>query len=527
MIKYYISNYQDGKIVSFDKSFNCFTITKNDRCETITRYNGDFKLPYKTIEFESADLYIGRFVYLDLGDYIARLDRCIVNFIKATNFDRTILATYKKLKAIDIVSSTTLNSIVYNINDNVLGKTIGKNLLLTENKDVYCIGNNNIVVAGDDALSNFPDAKTEHTHIVKNRINGKVVKAKYNRDSCYYYDDNNNAIHRTFWESRKQYHNDGYYFVQHHNDKRIYIPEDAEICDNCGLPKTPNHKCARFCIDCGCIMDDDNPHSRCLRCQIKYVSNSGGHWSKKEVIFEKPQERDTTMHFGVELEVDEYDGGTNYDDCIEELNRINAGQGWYNPLFYHEPDGSLDDGIETVWSPKTLDWFKNNKELIERVFQTFIDNGYYSDEPSTTGLHIHVDRKTLGEKSNLVGAKIALLVNRLWDSNFLKLSRRKPTQLRYTKKVSVSSNETEDTMYRKVNHDRYVLVNCCPNQTIEFRFWKGTLNYDNFLASIMLTNSIINYCKEKTINELQRCRFSDFYATLSDFEKEYCDRRIN
>ena len=527
MIKYYVAKYQDGEIVSFDNSFRYYTIIKGDRSETIVRNSCDFKLEYKTVEFESADIYIGRDVYMDLGDYFARFERCVVTFINKNIFNKTQLQNHKKLKATDVVKDVKLNSIIYNINDNLYGKVIGKNLLIAENKEVYNIGNDNVVIVGDDSLSNLPDAKTDYTHIVKNVTNGKVYKTRFNRDLYCYVADNNYTISRTVWQYKKIYYNDGYYFTIPQNAKRIYIPEDAVICDNCGMPKTPDHKCARFCIDCGCILDDDNPHSRCLRCQIRYVSNSGGHWSKKEVIFEKPQERDTTMHFGVELEVDEYDEGTEYTNCIEQLNEINKKQGWYNPLFYHEPDGSLDDGIETVWSPKTLDWFKNNKELIERVFQVFKDNGYYSDEPSTTGLHIHVDRKTLGEKSNFVGAKIALLVNRLWDSHFMKLSRRKHNQLRYTKKVSVSSNETEDTMYRKVNHDRYVLVNCCPNQTIEFRFWKGTLNYDNFLASIMLTNSIINYCKEKTINELQRCRFNDFYETLSDFEKEYCDRRMN
>lgn len=526
MIKYFIAKYQDGEVVSFDSTFKNSTIIKGDKFETISRCS-DFKLKYETVELESADIYIGRTAYIDLGDYIGRFERYNVTFIKKDIFDKTQLRYHKKLKAIDVVKNTTLNSIVYNIDDNLYGKVIGKNFIITDNKDTYNIGKNNIVIAEDDSLSHLPDAKTDYAYLVKNQTDGKVYKAVYNRDTYSYITDNDNVITRTVWQYNKFYHNNGYYFALQHNDKRIYIPEDAVICNNCGLPKTPDHKCVRFCIDCGGILDDDNPHTRCLRCQIRYVSNSGGHWSKKQVIFEKPQERDTTMHFGVELEVDEYDGCTDYSNCIEELNRINAGQGWYNPLCYHEPDGSLDDGIETVWSPKTLDWFKNNKELIEKVFQVFKDNGYYSDEPSTTGLHIHIDRKTLGEKSNLVGAKIALLVNRLWDSHFMKLSRRKHNQLRYTKKVSVSSDETEDTMYRKVNHDRYVLVNCCPNQTIEFRFWKGTLNYDNFLASIMLTNSIINYCKDKTINELQRCRFSDFYETLSDFEKEYCDRRIN
>lgn len=527
MIKFYVAKYQDGEIVSFDNTFRYYTITKGDKSEIITRNGCDFKLEYKTVELESADIYIGRYVYLDLGDYFASLGRFGVTFINKNKFDKTQLNHLKKLKAIDFVKDAKLNSLVYSIHDNLYGKVIGNHIIITGDKDIYTIGNNNIVIAEDDALSDLPDAKTNYTHLVKSTNDGKVYKTIYDNNSYCYVTDNNYSISRTIWIHRKIYFNNGYYFALQQKDKRTYIPEDAVICDNCGMPKTPDHKCVRFCIDCGCILDDNNPHSRCLRCQINYVSKSGGHWSKKEVIFEKPQERDTTMHFGVELEVDEYDEGTEYSDCIKQLNKINENQGWYNPLFYHEPDGSLDNGIETVWSPKTLDWFKNNKELIERVFQTFRDNGYYSDEPSTTGLHIHVDRKTLGEKSNLVGAKIALLVNRLWDSHFMKLSRRKYNQLRYTKKVSVSSNETEDTMYRKVNHDRYVLVNCCPNQTIEFRFWKGTLDYDNFLASIMLTNSIINYCKEKTINELQRCRFSDFYETLSDFEKEYCDRRMN
>lgn len=527
MIKYYIAKYQDGEIVSFDNAFRYYTITKGGKSETVIRNDCDFKLPFKEVEVESADIYIGRGAFLDVGDYVARFERCVVTFIKKDTFDMTQLQYHKKLKAVDLVKNPELNSIVYNVDDDVFGKVIGDRLLIRANKDIYNIGNNSILIDGDDSLSHLPDAKTYYTHIVKNMADGKVHKTKFNRDLYCYVTDNNGTISRTIWQHKKIYRDDGYYFVLQQNEKRIYIPEDVEICNNCGMPKTPDHKCARYCIDCGGLLDDDNPHTRCLRCQIRYVSNSGSHWSKKQVIFEKPQERDTTMHFGIELEVDEYDEGTDYDCCIEELNRINENQGWYNPLFYHEPDGSLDDGIETVWSPKTLDWFKNNRELIEKVFQAFRDNGYYSDEPSTTGLHIHVDRKTLGEKSNLVGAKIALLVNRLWDSHFMKLSRRKHNQLRYTKKVSVSSDETEDTMYRKVNHDRYVLVNCCPNQTIEFRFWKGTLNYDNFLASIMLTNSIINYCKEKTINELQRCRFSDFYETLSDFEKEYCDRRIN
>ncbi len=62
---------------------------------------------------------------------------------------------------------------------------------------------------------------------------------------------------------------------------------------------------------------------------------------------------------------------------------------------YIKSDGSLDDGMEIVSHPMTLDFHKQFcwKEIMRKA----ISLGYRSHQTGTCGLHIHVNRDSLGE----------------------------------------------------------------------------------------------------------------------------------
>ena len=66
---------------------------------------------------------------------------------------------------------------------------------------------------------------------------------------------------------------------------------------------------------------------------------------------------------------------------------------------YCKHDGSLEEGFEVVTHPMTLDYHQN--EIPWKVVLTRLKSmNYLSHQANTYGLHIHVNRTSLGETYN-------------------------------------------------------------------------------------------------------------------------------
>lgn len=252
-----------------------------------------------------------------------------------------------------------------------------------------------------------------------------------------------------------------------------------------------------YCRDC---YDEENSKCRSIH----------DYGYKPEPIFYGDSDR----YFGVELEID---GAGKDDDYAEELLEIaNVDENH----IYIKSDGSLDDGMEIVSHPMTLDFHKQFcwKDIMRKA----ISLGYRSHQTGTCGLHIHVNRDSLGEDHDdqeMVIGKILYFVEHHWNE-MLKFSRRSEyTMNRWAARYGYeNSSKAILDKAKKGNNGRYAAVNLMNYSTIEFRLFRGTLKYSTFIATLELVNSIIETALYYSEEELHKLSWSEFVRRLKEPE---------
>ena len=126
--------------------------------------------------------------------------------------------------------------------------------------------------------------------------------------------------------------------------------------------------------------------------------------------------------FGIELEVD--DGGEN---VANALTILSAGNSDGVERIYIKRDGSLNDGLEVVSHPASLDYHLNDFPWSD-ILETAISLGYHSHQSDSCGLHLHVSREAFGDtllEQDSCIARVLFFVEKHWEE-LLKFSRRTP-----------------------------------------------------------------------------------------------------
>ncbi|WP_409967403.1 amidoligase family protein [Bengtsoniella intestinalis] len=254
---------------------------------------------------------------------------------------------------------------------------------------------------------------------------------------------------------------------------------------------------------------DDVPY--CYQCIEEHRSGRGiqSYYYRPEPIFHGEGKR----YFGVELEID--DGGES-DSVADKLLSISNENGDY---IYIKHDGSLDDGMEIVTHPMTLDFHKNTMPW-EDVTQEALRQGYYSHQAETCGLHVHVNRNSLGDttaaqEDNI--ARVLFFVETHWNE-LLRFSRRTQRQLnkwaaRYGRKDS--PKEVLD-IAKHSGGSRYTCVNLTNHDTIEFRIFRGTLKVNTLLATLELVEAICGLAVSVDDATMQTMSWTSFVAALPE-----------
>ena len=221
-----------------------------------------------------------------------------------------------------------------------------------------------------------------------------------------------------------------------------------------------------------------------------------------------------TRYFGVELEIDI--GGK---DCAY-ADEILAIANDSNEHIYIKSDGSLNDGMEIVTHPMTLDYHKDFcwKDIMRKA----VSLGYRSHQTSTCGLHVHVNRNSFGETSQEqeeVISRILYFVEHHWNE-LLKFSRRsEATMNRWAARYGYESTPKAIMDKAKKNCcGRYAAVNLCNYHTVEFRMFRGTLKHNTLIAALQLVNEICNAAFSMSDEEMQKLSWSEFVSGLNEPE---------
>lgn len=198
--------------------------------------------------------------------------------------------------------------------------------------------------------------------------------------------------------------------------------------------------------------------------------------------------------YGVELETDHYNRRSN---AIADLHSLQLDLA-EEPVFWLKPDGSLSNGIEICFHPRTVkNWstflidgmYPEMKKIIEL-------HGGKSFNTDTAGLHIH--REDIGMTSSLRG-KLVLFLSQC-KPELQKIAQRKSggycSYGRYR-----ATTVAEGKQY---TGGRDALTLQSGHGTTEFRIFRGTLAPKTMLGQLAFTDLLLEWLNERKIPHLDK-----------------------
>lgn len=209
------------------------------------------------------------------------------------------------------------------------------------------------------------------------------------------------------------------------------------------------------------------------------------------------------LYFGIELEMEIRDG-----DLSASSEYVMEMMGDFT---YLKEDSSIGSGgykgFEMVSHPATLDHFTNNKNLWTTLDYLKRVHTARSWDAKSCGLHIHINRA--GFKSGAHTHRFLSLIYKNSDK-MMKLGGRRST---YAKFNDVYKYDEFDrpyfTLADKVAHpsnamtERYSAVNTQNENTLELRFFRGTMNPDGVLSAIQLAHATVEYTRNLTLSDVK------------------------
>ena len=269
----------------------------------------------------------------------------------------------------------------------------------------------------------------------------------------------------------------------------IYLRDDTYTCNYCG----------RILSNDRAFISEYDDKIYCNCCYEENVPNTpigAYHEHEGTLKFKDLEEPYPVYYRGLEVELE-----TDINEDVLQVLR-EADQS----LFCFEEDGSLNSGFEIITAPMSrLYWSKTGFNKLEKLI---IDLKKVSDprawDGGHCGLHIHFNRIEVAN-----AAQKFLKEFMIKNHDFIaKISGR--DSFEYCRNPSYDDygiSENGDIY----NYSRYLTLNFT-TETLEFRFWRGTLKTENIKASVQLTEDLIGFAELAV-----RC--DEFKPTETDFIK--------
>lgn len=360
---------------------------------------------------------------------------------------------------------------------------------------------------------------------IENKLNEGAFFECYG-SSDIYDDEDDGAYVNGFWysleyleDSDEFYQCDDCYEWTPSNDL-IYISNTCEnVCENC----YNNHEYF-YCDECGNYISGSGNDTingyMCDDCYENYCDNEEEEENGyDDRIYSYHAFKDWTP-FKLEEEKNPYYIGFELEIVCKKINNtskiLDIMQEAWPVVFMH--DSSLDTGgVEIISHPFTMKYFSKNKNKLKQAFEKIRELGAVSHDAKCCGLHFHFTRP-----KNEASINKMWLVLKTYQDEVLKYSRRDCEDFRHWASMiggdrdnfKVKTLEYIDTAK---NGGRYMALNNTNEKTIEFRFFRGTLIFDSFAASIELLNNLYKAC----ISKKDLCNIDWAYLTHTSYAKKY------
>lgn len=237
----------------------------------------------------------------------------------------------------------------------------------------------------------------------------------------------------------------------------------------------------------------------------------------------------TTLLLGVEIEVGGNQKDPGSDDgrndvvkkCIQIMNESDSDE---EKFIYSTHDSSVQIELDTM--PCSLRYHKEKMNYKE-LFKYLDEIGYKGHDCESAGLHVHVNRDYLGEtkfQQELVISKILYLMEK-FNKEICVIAKRSTYYSDFP-----GDKEKVETLFS--NFDKYLdkgknaALNLQHPNTIEFRMFKSTLNYDSFINVLDFVACIVDYARVTSIEDIEFAKWEDFMNVFPNNLKKYYTYRF-
>lgn len=226
------------------------------------------------------------------------------------------------------------------------------------------------------------------------------------------------------------------------------------------------------------------------------------------------------LYLGFELEVAGRDHYLDNQTCAGIVQNL-------LPNTYCKYDGSVDDGFEIVSHPGTLAFHQKNGARFRKAMR-ILTGLKFENENRQCGLHVHVNREFLRNKGAAI-AKLVCLSDRFYDE-LMTFARRPAWSQHWCRKngdeYRCVTREDYTTRYRYSCNpgERYLAINLQNRNTVEFRIFHSTMDWQTFIASLQLVDTMVRYACTHKWREVMSCSFADMTVSNHKELNEYLAR---
>lgn len=308
----------------------------------------------------------------------------------------------------------------------------------------------------------------------------------------------------TYCEDTEDYQPNDYVIYLEDTGEHVSDDYDYYECDNCHNYFSHDYEMHRmngdyYCDDC---WEDVNP--------IIY-----GYHEYHEGYYPRSLARESPLFMGFELEVDDVRG-----DCKSLASSVLDGD--MDGTLHCEYDCTV--AFEFISQPCTLEYHKN--QHYNDWFFSELDGNCESHDAETCGLHVHVNKSFFDDR----GYDRLKTILFFFKDELFQFSRRQHWNYSYSDfgekigKSSVTMHKAKHT--KEYGHSTWFNEN--NSSTYEFRFFRGTLRYETFMASLELVHNICLAAMSNTdVITWDSLLDGDYCREYSNSRDIYCDSELN
>ena len=220
-----------------------------------------------------------------------------------------------------------------------------------------------------------------------------------------------------------------------------------------------------------------------------------------------------TIFYGIELEVDKFETST-----LRIATDFRKNFSKNETVFHITSDGSLYEGLEFVFHPRTLKSWKIFEKDFQMMINHVLEYGGRAFETNTCGLHVHRSRKDLSE---IDICKIVTFLVRFKKENTEIAQRYSANYASFYYNDDIHENSCNlKYIYRRkdeLGNEKYVVLNLCHENTIEFRLFKGTLKIPTILAYIEFCDATVEFVRGESMVSIVNHERSKIWKKFSCF----------